>query len=194
MNILGQILSSKVRAEFFRLLFGLDRRELHLREIERRSGFAIGTVRQEANKLTRLGLITKRQDGNRVYFSANSTHPFFRDITNLVLKTSGLAEVIRKELQGEDIACAFVFGSSATGTQKPESDVDLFVIGGIRLRELSKHLRVPSEKLGREINAHVMTNEEFAKRMKQREHFVSSVLASPKIMIIGEEDDLTKLG
>jgi predicted nucleotidyltransferase len=193
-NTLGQILSSNVRAEFFRLLFSLDRQELHLREIERRSGFAIGTVRQEADKLLRLGLISRRKDGNRVYFRANTRNPLFRDISNLVLKTSGLTDVIRKELDGEDIALAFVFGSVAAGTQKPESDIDLFVIGGIRLRGLSKLLRTPCNVLGREINAHVMTVEEFGKRKQQKEHFVSSVLESPKLMIIGQEDDLTKLG
>ncbi|MCG2715361.1 MAG: hypothetical protein L6422_03585 [Candidatus Marinimicrobia bacterium] len=39
MNVLAQILSSKVRP-------GTGRRELHLREIERKTGFAIGTDRQ----------------------------------------------------------------------------------------------------------------------------------------------------
>lgn len=194
MNILGEILSSKVRAEIFRLLFGLDRQELHLREIERRSGFAIGTVRQEAAKLVRLGLLCRRKDGNRVYFAAEAENPLFRDICNLVLKTAGLADVIRQALEKADIDFAFVFGSVALGTQKPESDIDLFVIGEIRLRALSKLLKVPCDKLGREINAHVMTAAEFAKRKRQKEHFVSSVHDSPKLMIIGEENDLTELG
>jgi len=194
MNVLGQILSSNVRAEIFRLLFGLDKQDLHLREIERRSGFAIGTVRQEASKLVRLGLIRRRKDGNRVYFCAETANPLFADICNLVLKTAGLSDVIRKELQEADVACAFVFGSVASGTQKPESDIDLFVIGDIRLRALSKLLRTPCDILGREINAHVMTALEFGKRKRQKEHFVSNVLGSPKLMIIGEEDHLTESG
>ena len=70
MNILAEILSSKVRAEFFRILFGIESKEYHLREIQRRSDLAIGTVRQEANKLERIGLIKKRGDGNRTYYQA----------------------------------------------------------------------------------------------------------------------------
>lgn len=194
MNLLGQILSSNVRAEIFRLLFGLDGQELHLREIERRSGFAIGTVRQEAAKLVRLGLLRRRKDGNRVYFAAETENPLFRDISNLVLKTVGLGDVIRRAFEGVDIDFAFVFGSVALGTQKPDSDIDLFVIGEIRLRALSKLLKMPCETLGREINAHTMTAEEFMKRKRQNEHFVSSVNASPKLMIIGEENDLARLG
>ncbi len=42
MSVLSEILSSKVRAEVFRHLFGLDEKALHVREIERRSGFVIG--------------------------------------------------------------------------------------------------------------------------------------------------------
>lgn len=194
MSILGQILSSNVRAEFFRLLFGLDRQELHLREIERRSGFAIGTVRQEATKLTRLGILVKRRDGNRVYFKANTEHPLFPEISNIVLKTCGLADVIRCSLEGSDIEFAFIFGSAAVGTQKPESDLDLFVVGNIRLRGLSKLLKKPSEQLSREINSHIMTQEEFNKRILQKEHFVTRVMESPKHMIIGKEDELRRLG
>jgi predicted nucleotidyltransferase len=193
-NILGQILSSNVRAEIFRLLYGMDRKELHLRDIERRSGFAIRTVRQEASKLLRLGLIQERRDGNRVYFKANIEHPLCGDICNLVMKTSGLADVLQKALAGADLSFAFVFGSIAAGTQKPESDIDLFVVGKIGLRGLSTLLKNASDILGREINANVMTENEFGRRIQRKEHFVSSVLKSPKIMIIGNENELARLG
>lgn len=59
MNILAQILSSRVRAEIFRILFGLLNEPLHMREIERRSGFTTGTVQQELKNLFLLGLVKK---------------------------------------------------------------------------------------------------------------------------------------
>ena len=66
MTVLAEMLSSKVRAEIFRLLFGLRERELHVREIERRSGLSVGTVRQELQKLVRMELVSARRDGNRL--------------------------------------------------------------------------------------------------------------------------------
>lgn len=194
MTILSEILSSKARAEFFSLLFGVDANELHLREIQRRSGLAVGTIRQEAAKLERLGLVLKRRNGNRTYYSANRQNPLFSTIHDLVMKTSGLGEMLRHALSVEGVKYAFVFGSVAAGTQKPESDIDLFVIGDIRLRALSKLLKEPMVKTGREINPHAMTEEEFGRRMKEKEHFVSRVMESPKLMIQGSEDDLTRLG
>jgi predicted nucleotidyltransferase len=194
MSILSEILSSRARAEFFSLLFGIDANELHLRDIQRKSGLAIGTIRQEAAKLERLGLVLKRQDGNRTYYSANRQNPLFGTIHDFVMKTTGLGEMLRHALSVEGVVYAFVFGSVAAGTQNAESDIDLFVIGEIRLRALSKLLKEPTLKTGREINPHSMTVEEFERRMKEKEHFVSSVMESPKLMIIGSEDDLRRLG
>jgi len=47
MGTLSDILSSRVRAEIFRLLFGLDEKELHLREIERQAALSLSTIRQD---------------------------------------------------------------------------------------------------------------------------------------------------
>jgi DNA-binding transcriptional ArsR family regulator len=126
MNLLAQILSSKVRAEIFRLLFGLSDHPLHMRELARRSGFAIGTVQTEMQKLSRLDLVDRHQDGNRVYYQANKSHPLYADIRQLVYKTTGLVDTLKQALDGQkDIEAAFVFGSAATGNLAAESDVDL---------------------------------------------------------------------
>ena len=134
MSILSEILSSKVRAEVFRLLFGLNDNALHVREIERRSGFTIGTIQTEMKKLYRLDLVSKRRDGNRLYYSANQQHPVFSEIQALVVKTVGLLDLLKGALDHQkEIRVAFVFGSLAGGSEKAESDIDLMVIGYLGL-------------------------------------------------------------
>ena len=194
MNILAEILSSRARAEFFRILFGIELMEYHLREIQRRAGLAIGTIRQEANKLERIGLIQKRQDGNRTYYQADKSHPLYSAIHDLVLKTTGLTDILKNSLSIPEIKFAFVFGSVAGGTENAHSDIDLFIIGDIGLRAASRLLKEPIQKINREINPHILSLEEFIKRKKEKEHFVAAVLDSPKIMIIGNEDDVAELG
>ena len=83
MSLLSDILSSRGRAEIFRLLFGVSSQELHLRELQRRSGLALRTVQQELEKLERMELLVARRDGNRVYYSANVAHPLYADIRRL---------------------------------------------------------------------------------------------------------------
>jgi predicted nucleotidyltransferase len=191
MSLLPEILSSKIRAEVFRILFGVDDIALHLREIERRSGLTVGTVQQELKKLLNIDLIRKRKDGNRVYYQANKEHPLYPDIRNIVLKTSGLAEVIKGALSANpDIKIAFVFGSVARHEEKAASDVDLMVIGTLGLRKLTGLLMGVSEQVGRDINPHILTEIEFVKRKKSMDHFIAQVLESPKIFITGSQNEL----
>jgi uncharacterized protein len=194
MNRLAEILSSRARSEIFRLLFGKREEELHGREIQRRSGLNESTIRQEMRKLVRLDLVGRREESNRVYYRANTQNPLYPEIRNLVLKTSGLADVLKAALRDKRIHMAFVFGSVASGKEEAHSDVDLMVVGGLGLRDLSRLLTGVSEKIGREINPHVLHDNEFRKRLQNREHFVSTIAKEPKIFIIGSQDELETMG
>jgi DNA-binding transcriptional ArsR family regulator len=194
-NSLAQILSSTVKAEVFRLLFGLDGKPLHVRELERRSGLAIGTVRQELDRLTKLGLISARTDGNRRYYTAREDHPLYPEIRGLVLKTSGLADVLRRALQKEKrITLAFIFGSIAQAREQAHSDIDLLIVGDLGLRDVTKLLSGVADKVGREINPKVFTVQEFRRRRRTDDHFLNRVLAEPRIFVIGNENELGAMG
>src|SRR5437867_2656559 len=144
---LADLLSSKVKAKIFRLLFGLNGQPLHLREMERQSGLAISTVRQELDRLTKLGLVEPRVDGNRRYYTAREDHPLYPEIRGLVLKTSGLADVLRRALEKEKrINVAFIFGSIAQAREQAHSDVDLLIVGDVGLRGATKLLSGVSDK------------------------------------------------
>ena len=194
MSLLAEILSSRIRSEIFRMLFGVNGESLHMREIERRSGLSIGTIQQEVKKLLRLNLIMERKDGNRIYYQANKEHPLFAEIRSLVLKTVGLVDFFRKALEADpNIKLAFVFGSIARHEEKGKSDVDLMIIGDIGMRQLTGLLSGVSGQIGREINPHILSIKEFLKRKNAKDHFLIQVLESPKLFIIGNENELAEL-
>jgi predicted nucleotidyltransferase len=194
MDLLTQILSSRVKAAVFRLLFGLNPQRLHLRELARRSKLALGTVQQEVKRLESVHLIKSKADGNRTYYEANQEHPLYQEIHRLVLKTSGMVDVLRDALGNKDIEIAFVFGSVARGEETAASDVDLMVIGSVSLRELSKRLSGIADILGREINPHVFDRIEFLKRIKAKDHFVTRILSEPKFYVYGGDHEFAGLG
>ena len=194
MNILAEILSSKVRAQIFRLLFGLNGTALHMREIERRTGFAIGTIQTELRKLLRLDLVKSKRDGNRLYYEQNTSHPLLLDIRRLVIKTIGLVDVLKSALaKSPKIKCAFVFGSVARGEEKAGSDIDLMVVGDVGFREVVGMLDGVAEKIGREINPHVLAPSDLKKRKTAKDHFVSRVMEEPKLFIKGNDNDLDEV-
>lgn len=194
MDTLSEILSSRSRAAIFKLLFSGSEKELHVREIQRRSKLNDSTLRQELKKLVRLDLVKGRKDSNRIYYRANRDSPLYPEILNLVIKTTGIVQVLRESMKDQRVSVAFVFGSIAVGEESAGSDVDILVIGEIGFRDLSEVLSGCSEEIGREINPHVMTSDEYRKRVRSGEHFISHVLKSPKIFIVGTDHDLKAMG
>lgn len=186
-----EALFPKVRCEILRLLFAHPEQELHLRELARQGGLTVGTIQQEVAKLTSADLLTPRRDGNRLYYRANKDHPIFPELQSLILKTVGLREPILAALSGlPDIELAFVFGSVANGEARSDSDLDLLILGKIGLRTLAPRLRELSSTLGREINPLVISRQSLAEKASRGDAFITNLLASPKIWIIGSSDEL----
>ena len=165
-----------------------------MRELARQSGYHEASVRQELRKLKEQDLVSERRDGNRVYYQANRHHPLYREIHQMVLKTSGLVEVLAHALRQQPLEVAFVFGSLAESSETAGSDVDLMVIGKLGLMKLTALLSGVSEQVGREINPHVMSSSEYRKRLDTGDHFVTGVLSGPKLFVLGTQDDLEGLG
>jgi hypothetical protein len=66
--------------------------------------------------------------------------------------------------------------------------------GDIGLRKVSGLLAAVGNRLGREINPHVKNPAEFGRRVRVKDHFVTSVLSAPKLFVKGSERDLEGLG
>ena len=189
MNLLAQILSSHVRAEIFRLLFNINKSSIYLRDLQRQSGFSIGTIQKEIAHLNRLDLVTSERDGNRLYYAANSNHPLYNEICSLVEKTSGVAEKLKEILSSiKRIECAFIFGSFAKGEERSHSDIDLIIIGAVGLRILSSKFKELTEKTQREINPHVYSMKSWKEKLKKKDHFIKSVISEKKVFLIGDEN------
>jgi len=189
MNLLAQILSSQVRAEIFRLLFSGDKISIHLRDLQRQSGLSIGTIQKEISHLKELDLVTSERDGNRLYYTANTDHPLYKEICGLVEKTSGITERLKEILNPiKGIECAFIFGSYAKGEEKSHSDIDLIIIGDVGLRMLSTAFKNLTEQTQREINPHVYSAKSWKEKVQRKDHFIKSVLRDKKVFLIGDEN------
>lgn len=180
------LLGPPARCAILAKTFVSPSRELHLRELVRQTGFAPRTVQRETDTLVRAGLLVERRDGNRRYLSANPRHPLFRPVHEIVLKTVGLADVVREALGSRGVDFALVYGSMAGNTATAGSDVDLLVVGALGLREAVRRLRRAQDALGREVVPVVWTRSEFDRRRHQRDAFLGRVLAGPVIAIIGD--------
>lgn len=158
--------------------------EFYLRELVRLTGLAVRSVQVELERLVGAGFLRERRDGNRRYFQADTRHPLFAPVRDIILKTDGLADVLREALGTDGIHRALVYGSIASGSEGATSDIDLLIIGSLGLREAVRRLRTAQDRLGREINASVWTVEEFERRSAESDPFLARVLAGDTIPIL----------
>jgi predicted nucleotidyltransferase len=190
-------LFGRARREILALLFGRGGEAFYLRQIAELTGLAVGSVQRELTNLVGAGLVVRTPRGNQVHFRANPESPIFPELVGLVAKTTGLAGLLRDALaplaRRNLISIAFIYGSFATGEQKPSSDVDVMIIGDIDLKEVIPALRRVEDRVGREVNPTIYRADEFRQRLAAGEHFLSRVIAQPRIMLIGGEDELARV-
>ena len=170
--------------------------EEHLQEsLIQLAGLGRGTVQRELDFLARAGVVRRTVRGRQVYFQANQLSPIYAELRALVVKTSGVADVLRgalAQLSGR-ISVAFIYGSIAKGTERRGSDVDLMVIGDVSFTEVSEALSQAQKAIGREVNPSVYTPGDVRAKLKAKHHFLRTVLSAQKIFLIGDDNELGRL-
>ena len=169
---------------------------LHGREIARRTGLPAGTLTRELKRLAEAGLLSRQKRGNQLIYSANRNSPIFNELSGILRKTSGVADILAEALAplSDEISLALIFGSVARGTETAGSDVDLLVIGPASFGAVVDALHPAQERIGRDINPKVFSEKEWQAKVKEKNAFVTEVLRSQKIFLIGDEHDLAGLG
>jgi len=191
---LSAALFSNTQQRVLGLLFGQPERSFFATELIELSGGGSGAVQRELKRLDESGLVTVKRVGNQKHYQANPQSPIFAELCGIVQKTVGLAEPLRAALLPFDdaIAAAFVYGSVAKRSDTAESDIDLMVVSdSMQYADLFSALEEVATQLGRTINPTIYTLQEFTKRVKQKNAFLTRVLAQPKVWLIGGENELS---
>lgn len=190
---LADALFAKVQQRVLGVLYGNPRRSFYANEVIALAHSGTGAVQRELRRLEASGLVTLTRIGKQKHYQANAGSPVFEELRALVLKTVGLADVLRAALApvSGDIRAAFVYGSVAKGQDTAASDVDLMVVSDrLTHADLFAALEQASAQLGRKVAPTIYSSKELTKRVKQENAFVMRVLAQPKLWLIGDERDL----
>jgi predicted nucleotidyltransferase len=188
--MLEALISSKTRVKLLTLFLLNPEKEYYVREIVRMTGENYNAVRRELANLDAFGLITGQKKGNQQYYSVNRLFFLYDDLQKIVLKTEGIAKVIRDGLAEQDgIACMFIYGSFARGEAGAQSDIDLFIVGDVDENVLIPLVHKSELVINREINYTLMQSDEFKERKKAGDPFVKNVMNEPRILITGNCDD-----
>ncbi|OGA22551.1 MAG: transcriptional regulator [Betaproteobacteria bacterium RIFCSPLOWO2_02_FULL_67_26] len=186
-------LFTKAQQRVLGVLFGNPGRSFFANEVIALAGTGTGAVQRELTRLASSGLVTVKRVGKQKHYQANEASPVFEDLRGLVVKTSGIADVLRVALAplADRIGAAFVYGSVAKKEDTASSDIDLMVLSdSLTYGEVFAVLEEGAARLGRRVNPTVYSRQEFNRRIRQGNSFVTRVLAQPKIWLLGNENAL----
>ncbi|MGB2982698.1 MAG: nucleotidyltransferase domain-containing protein [Candidatus Bipolaricaulia bacterium] len=193
--MLSKLFGSEARVKVLSLFMLNAGSEYYLREIAQRTGLAVRSVQRAVDDLSEIEILEREKRGNSVYFRLRAENPIVPDLKAIFLKTVGLGDTLREALAEESrIEVAFICGSVAKGEETAASDIDLALIGEIRPRALTEVLTSLEKRTGREINATVFTLEEWGARIAAGDHFATTLIREPKVVLIGHGTELKTLG
>ncbi len=157
------LISSKTRVKLLLKFFLNSRIKGYLRGLEEEFGESSNAIRLELNRFEEVGMITSSTEGNKKFFKANTKHPLFGDIHNIIKKYVGLDAIIEHIVAhlGE-VQKVYLSGSFASGLNV-DNIVDLELIGNINTAYLT-HLITKTEPLiSKKIRYVIYSEEEFEK-------------------------------
>lgn len=194
--MLRDLMVSKVRVKLLQTFLSQPKEIFYVRQLVRAAREEINAVRRELARMEKAGMVKKEPRGNRLYYWFNKDHLLYGDLLSLVAKTTGLGgQIIKRKSKLGQIKFAMFSGRFVRRLPPQEGSVDLLVVGEILLDGLAKLVREEEKRLEREINYTVMSQEEFGFRKKRRDPFLLGILASSRVMLLGDEEALvSKIG
>jgi len=164
--MLDALITSKTRIKLLLKFFlNSDRRD-YLRNLESDLGDNTNAIRVELNKLEAAGLLVSFVKGNKKYFQSNSKHPLFPDIQSILMKITGLDELMKRVLTNVgDLEKVYLTGALAEGNES--EIIDLILVGKVN-REYFSDLIAKAEKyIQKKIRFVVFSDEEFAVKQEK---------------------------
>ncbi len=193
MSNLQDFMISKVRVKMVELFFRRPDDMFYVREITREIKEEINAVRRELDRMVGTSLLKSEERGNRLYYYLNKRYLFLQELQQMVVKSTGLGEKLRKlRRKLGDVAFVMFSGKFVRGIAPFQGEVDILIVGDVVLPELEELIKEEQKRIGREINYAVFSNEEFEFRKTRRDPFVMDVLYGTRVMVVGSEDEFVE--
>ena len=159
--MLDTLISSKTRIKLLLKFFLNSNMTSYLRSLEAEFGESTNAIRLELNKLEKAGMLSSFMKGNKKMFTANTRHPLFSEIRNILLKHIGIDRLVEGVIMrlGE-VESVYLSGQFAKGLDSPI--IDLIFIGNIDTAYLIQLIERVEPVIKRKVRYLIYQEAEFA--------------------------------
>jgi len=157
--MIDALISSKTRIKLLLKFFLNSNATAYLRSLESEFGESSNGIRVELNRLENAGLLLSEAEGNKKIFRANTGHPLFREIHNIILKHLGIDQIIENVIHRlGDVQRVYLVGDFSRGMDSQV--VDLVLIGDFDKSYLITLVEKAEKIVGRKIRYLLYSPEE----------------------------------
>jgi len=158
--MLEALITSKTRINLLLKFFLNSNNKGWLRSLETEFGESTNAIRLELNRLLKAGLLVAVNEGNKKIYMANTDHPLYNDIHNLLFKHIGLDKIIDKVTSRlGNLEAVYLVGELAKG--KNSKMIDLWFVGTLMDKNyLLKLIEKSEQKISRKVRYIILSNSE----------------------------------
>ncbi len=155
------LISSKTRIKLLLKFFLNSSSRSYLRGLESEFGDSTNGIRQELNRFEEAGMLKTCTEGNKKFFQANTEHPLYNEIHNILIKYIGFDTIVDTVIErlGE-IQKVYLIGKLSNGLDSPV--IDLMLIGDVDENYLVNLIRKTEPLIKRKIRYIIYRNDELA--------------------------------
>jgi DNA-binding transcriptional ArsR family regulator len=183
-KMLKELCGSEQRYRIFKTLFGNPGRAYHLRGLAAAAGVDPSNVSKLLPRLVDAGLVERERAEPTVRYRARSGNPLLHALTALFSQASDLVGDLRAVAENiaGDVA---IFGSTASGTDTPDSDVDVLIVGPVSQIAAQAAFKPVARRHKRPINVTVIEAKKLQDELAKGSAFWKSVLSGPTVRLKG---------
>lgn len=187
------IFRSEMQVRLLASLLLQPEREWTLQTLADALGAPQSSVHRELERAEAAGIVSRGATSRPHRFYAAVDDPLFEPLASLLNRTVGVEAELRTILARPDIEAAVIYGSWAGDTRRPDSDIDVLVVGDANLRELRRLVRPVSKTAGRTIDLTLLGADEFRQLRADRSSFARSVLEAPTTPLVGNLSGVARI-
>ncbi|CAN5376828.1 helix-turn-helix domain-containing protein [soil metagenome] len=132
----------------------------YLRGLAEEFDESTNAIRHELNNLSKAGYLTSSEQGRTILYRANTSHPLYNEVKNLVHKFLGIDKIIDTILTKlGDLRVAYMVGDYAKGMDT--GTIELVLVGTVDNAYLINLVEKAKPLINRNIKVEVMGIEEF---------------------------------
>lgn len=183
-----QLFGSKTRSRLLQLFLKNPDQAYYVRELTRKIGAQLNSVRRELTNLVELGVVKEvdTPDGNasdrKKYYQVDTAFGLFEELKALFTKASVLIQqdLVRVLVDEQPIQVLILTGLFTGNT---DQETDMLIVGAPSAKKLKERIAGFEEELGCELNYTVMPTDEYLYRRDISDRFLMSILDAESIEI-----------